>query len=155
MNADTCQISEKNFECEEYKPSRWFMTNPSLVKHIKVYHTHEIEKFKCGYKRCQQLIGFKSALKQHKKWHFDIEEKKSKRDEKIAKEKERLEQEQKEKERQNLEGNQLEKSKPLNHLLQNWLFPLPQKQTLDLLLNQVILLDQRNQQSQCLNRDGE
>ena len=66
LNADTCQISEKNFECEECKPSRWFMTNQSLVKHIKVYHTHEIEKFKCGYKECQQLIGSKSALKQHK-----------------------------------------------------------------------------------------
>ena len=73
------------------------MTNPSLVKHIKVYHTHEIEKFKCGYKGCQQLMGSKSALKQHKKWHFDIEEKKRKRDEQIGKEKERLEQEQKEK----------------------------------------------------------
>ena len=75
----------------ECKPSRWFMTNQSLVKHIKVYHTHEIEKFKCGYKGCKQLIGSKSALKQHKKWHFDIEEKKRKRDEQIAKEKERLE----------------------------------------------------------------
>ena len=78
------------------------MTNQSLVKHIKVYHTQEIKKFKCGYKGCKQLIGSKSALKQHKKWHFGIEEKKRKRDEQIAKEKERLEQEQKEKERQNL-----------------------------------------------------
>ena len=67
LNADTCQISEKNFECEECKPSRWFMTNQSLVKHIKVYNNHEIEKFKCGYKGCKQLIGSKSALKQHKK----------------------------------------------------------------------------------------
>ena len=66
------------------------MTNQSLVKHIKVYHTQEIEKFKCGYRGCKQLIGSKSALKQHKKWHFDIEEKKRKRDEQIANEKRKI-----------------------------------------------------------------
>ena len=82
------KFQKKNSECDECKPSRWFMTNPSLVKHIKAYHTHEIEKFKCGYKGCQQLIGSKSALKKHRKWHWDIEEKQRKRDEQIAKEKE-------------------------------------------------------------------
>ena len=79
------------------------MTNQSLVKHIKVYHTEEIPKLRCSYKGYKELIGSKSALKQHKKWHFDIQEKKErKRDEQIAKEKEKLEQQQKERERQNL-----------------------------------------------------
>ena len=81
------KFQKKTFECEECKPSKWFMTNQSLVKHIKVYHTQEIENFKWGYRGCKQLIGSKSALKQHKKWHFDIEEKKRERGEQIAKEK--------------------------------------------------------------------
>ena len=102
MNADTCQIAEKNFECDHCSPSRWFISNPSLLRHIKVYHIHEIQKFKYGFPGCNQLIGSKAALKKHKKWHWDINEKKRKRDEQLAKEKQRLEEEEKEKERQNL-----------------------------------------------------
>ena len=62
FNADTCQIAEKNFECDHCSPSRWFISNPSLLRHIKVYHTHEIQKFKCGFQGCNQLIGSKAAL---------------------------------------------------------------------------------------------
>ena len=51
------------------------------------------------------MIGSKSALKKHRKWHWDIEEKQRKRDEQMAKEKERLEKEQKEK-----KGKTLKKS---------------------------------------------
>ena len=43
LNADTCQIAKKNFECDHCRPSRWFISNPSLVRHIKVYYTHEIQ----------------------------------------------------------------------------------------------------------------
>ena len=35
LNADTCQIAEKNFECNHCSPSRWFISNPSLLRHIK------------------------------------------------------------------------------------------------------------------------
>ena len=97
------------------------MTNPSLVKHIKVFHTHEIEKFKCGHKGCQQLKGSNLALKQHKKWHFDIEEKKRKRDEQIAKEKERLGQE---KERQNLKRKSTRKVKATQSSLAKLVAPI-------------------------------
>ena len=31
LNADTCQIAEKNFECDHCRPSRWFISNPSLL----------------------------------------------------------------------------------------------------------------------------
>ena len=63
-----------------------------------MYHTHEIQKFKCGFQGCNQLIGSKAALKNHKKWHWDINEKKRKKDEQLAKEKQRLEEQEKEKE---------------------------------------------------------
>ena len=78
LNVDTCQIAEKNFECDHCRPSRWFISNPSLVRHIKLYHTHEIQKFKCGFQGCNQLIGSKAALKKHKKWHWDIMKRKEK-----------------------------------------------------------------------------
>ena len=75
FNSDTCNISEKYFECNKCSPSKWFKTNNGLTTHIKKYHTHEIDLFKC--KSCDKLIGSKGAMKRHIQWHWDVEEKRN------------------------------------------------------------------------------
>ena len=97
LNSDTCNISEKKFECDKCTPSKWFKTDKGLITHIKKYHSHEIALFKC--KSCEKLIGSKGAMKRHKQWHWDVEEKRRKRDAKIQREKEKLEELERQKER--------------------------------------------------------
>ena len=80
----------------------FFITLPFVTTRQTPNNNSSPKKFKCGFQGCNQLIGSKAGLKKHKKWHWDINEKKRKRDEQLAKEKQRLEEQEKEKERQNL-----------------------------------------------------
>ena len=100
LNSDTCNVSEKKFECDKCSPSKWFQTDKGLITHIKKYHTHEIALFKC--KSCEKLIGSKGAMKRHKQWHWDVEEKRRKRDAKLQREKEKLKELERQRERENL-----------------------------------------------------
>ena len=100
LNNDTCNITEKNFECDKCNPSKWFKANSGLLIHIQKYHTHEIELFQCS--QCERLMGSKGAMKKHKQWHWDVEEKRKKRDKEIEEQKKKLEELEREKERKNL-----------------------------------------------------
>ena len=46
INRGMCTV-EKNFECTQCKPSKWFKTSDALVTHGEKYHSREIPLLDC------------------------------------------------------------------------------------------------------------
>ena len=66
ITAAMCQVV-KNFDCQQYKPPKWFKMRENLVLHVQRYHTQELSMLTCS--DCNKVFGTKAALSNHMVLH--------------------------------------------------------------------------------------